>query len=168
MGTLLDSVELFVLLQLVQCLSLLFNHVTVCEWEEIKTLDLLHLVLVVLSLALLVKQDLIGSDKSICLVRLILKLILALFVHLLTLVLKQVLLVFAALDFVKELFVALLMDLIDNLSKKVIVVRSVKNNALCKTSTSLTVAEALHKWIRNRLSITNCQSLRLASLTCLW
>ena len=127
-----------------------------CEWEEIKTLDLLHLVLVVLSLALLVKQDLIGSDKSICLVRLILKLILALFVHLLTLVLKQVLLVFAALDFVEELFVALLMDLIDNLSKKVIVVRSVKNNALCKTSTSLAVAEALHKWIRNRLSITNC------------
>ena len=127
-----------------------------CEWEEVKALNLLHLVLVVLSLALLVKQDLIGSDKSICLVRLILKLILALFVHLLTLVLKQVLLVFAALDFVKELFVALLMDLIDNLSKKVIVVRSVKNNALCKTSTSLTVAEALHKWIRNRLSITNC------------
>ena len=127
-----------------------------CEWEEIKTLDLLHLVLVVLSLALLVKQDLIGSDKSICLVRLILKLILALFVHLLTLVLKQVLLVFAALDFVKELFVALLMDLIDNLSKKVIVVRSVKNYSFGETSTCLAVAEALHKWIRNRLSITNC------------
>ena len=127
-----------------------------CEWEEVKALDLLHLVLVVLSLALLVKQDLIGSDKSICLVRLILKLILALFVHLLTLVLKQVLLVFAALDFVKELFVALLMDLIDNLSKKVIVVRSVKNYSFGETSTSLAVAEALHKWIRNRLSITNC------------
>ena len=75
MGALFDSIELFMLLQLIKGLPLLFNHVSMCEREEIEALNLLHLILVVFPLMLLVKQDLICSDKGIRLVSLVLLLV---------------------------------------------------------------------------------------------
>ena len=93
MGALFDSIELFMLLQLIKGLPLLFNHVSMCEREEIEALDLLHFLLVVLPLVLLVKKDLICGDEGIGLVSLVFFFVLSLLEHLLSLELEQVLLV---------------------------------------------------------------------------
>ena len=115
-GALLDRIELLMLLQLVECLSLLLNHVTMSEGEVIDSLDRLHPQLVALSLTLLVLQDLISLDKGIDLVCLVFVLEEPLFMHLLALEFKQTLLIFSILDLVEELSVALLVDLIDDLA----------------------------------------------------
>ena len=93
MCALFDSIELFMLLQLIKGLPLLFNHVSMCEGEEIEALDLLHFLLVVLPLVLLVKKDLICSDEGIGLVRLVFLFVLSLLEHLFSLELEQILLV---------------------------------------------------------------------------
>ena len=115
-GALLDRIELLMLLQLVECLSLLLNHVTMSEGEVIDSLDRLHPQLVALTLTLLVLQDLVGLDKGINLVCLVFVLEEPLFMHLLALEFKKTLLIFSILDLVEELSIALLVDLIDNLA----------------------------------------------------
>ena len=116
LGTLLDGIELLVLLQFIQGLTLLFNHVSVREREVIDSFDGLHAQLVILPLVLFVFENLVGLDECICLVHLVFVLIRPLFLHHLALILQQTLLVFALADFLDQLAVLLLVDLVNDLA----------------------------------------------------
>ena len=104
------------LLELIEGLSLLLDHVTVGEREVIHSLNRLHSQLIVMPFALLVFQDLIGLDEGIDLVGFIFLLIEPFFVHLLSLELQEPLLVLTILDLVNQLSVSFLVNLVDNLS----------------------------------------------------
>ena len=119
---LLDRIELLMLLELVQGLPLLLNHVAVSEWEVIHTLYCLHSQLVALPFALFIFQNLVGLNEGIHFVGLILLLIQPFFVHLFSLELQKALLVLTIPYLVNQLSVSLLVDLVDNLSKEIIVV----------------------------------------------
>lgn len=92
------------------------------EWEVVNSFDSFHPLLVVVPFAFLVLKDLVGLDEGIDLVGLIFLLVLPFFVHLLTLELEQTLLVFSVPYLVNQLPVTFLMDLVNNLPKKVIVI----------------------------------------------
>ena len=104
------------LLELIEGLSLLLDHITVGEREVIHSLNRLHPQLIAMPFALLVFQDLIGLDEGIDLVGFILLLIEPFFVHLLSLELQKPLLVLTILDLVNQLPVSFLVNLVDNLS----------------------------------------------------
>ena len=73
--SLLNRIELLVLLELVQGLSLLLNHISVGEWEIVHALYRFHSELVAVPFALLVLQDLVGLDEGVHFVGLILLLV---------------------------------------------------------------------------------------------
>lgn len=110
------------LLEFVKGFSLLLNHISVCEGEVVDPLDSFHSQIVAYSLSFLVLENLVGLNESVNLVSLILLLELSLFVHLLTLKLEKALFIFPILDLVYELSVSLLMNLVDDLTKEVIIV----------------------------------------------
>lgn len=130
MGALLNSVQLLVLLELVQGFTLLFNHVTVGEREVADSLDRFHLDFIVRPLLLFILEDLVGLDESIGLVGLVSPLILTFIVHLLSLVLQETLLFLTIGDLAQKLAVTFLVDLVNDLAKKVIIVGAVEDNSL--------------------------------------
>lgn len=130
------------LLQLVQCFPLLFNHVSVGEWEIIDSLDRLHPLLIRVPFALLIFQDLIGLDKGIDLVCFILLLVDPLLMHLFPLELEKALLILPIANLIHELSVSLLMNLVDNLPEQIIVIGSIKNDFLVKSIAHFTIEEA--------------------------
>lgn len=143
------------LLQLVECLSLLLNHVTMCEWEVIDSLNSLHSLLIALSLTLLVLQDLVGLDERVDFVNLVILLKLSLFLHLLALELQQTLLVRSIPNLISQLPVSLFVNLVDNLAEKVIVVGAIKDDLLIEAGTSFAIDEPRHErigyaWIMSR------------------
>ena len=69
------------LLQLVERLPLLLDHVAVREGEVVHALDRLQPLVVLFSLRFLVLEDLVSHDKSVCLVSLILVFVLELLAH---------------------------------------------------------------------------------------
>ena len=150
-----DRVQLLVLLQLIENFSLFFDHVTVSEREVINLFNSFHLQFVVLPLILLILQDLVGLDKGVRLVRLILHLEVALFRHLSPLVLKQVLLVFPFLKFLVQVAVLLLVDLVNDLAEQVVVVGSVELDLLGETVTHFSVDEALEERVGDSVLIYN-------------
>ena len=109
-------------LEFVKGFPLLFNHVSVSEREVIDSLNGLHPLLVAMPLSLFVLKDLVSLDKRIDLVSLVFLLIEPLLVHLLSLELKQTLLVLSIPNLVNQLSIPLLMDLVNNLAEKVIVI----------------------------------------------
>lgn len=116
MGALLNSVQLLVLLELVQGFTLLFNHVTVGEREVADSLDRFHLDFIVRPLLLFILEDLVGLDESIGLVGFVSPLILTFIVHLLSLVLQETLLFLTIGDLAQKLAVTFLVDLVNDLS----------------------------------------------------
>ena len=92
---LLDGVELLVLLQVVQGLALLFNHVAVREREVVQSLHRLEPLFVLGPLLLLVFENLVGLDEGVGLVGLVSHLQQKLLAHHLALVVQQALLVLA-------------------------------------------------------------------------
>ena len=117
-------------LKLIERFALFLNHVSMSEREIIDSLDLLQFELIFMPLSLLILEDLIGHDKGVGLVCPIFSLINQLLAHQLTLVFKQALLVFTFLYLLKQLFVALFMDLVNDLTKHILIIRSVKVDAL--------------------------------------
>lgn len=100
------------------------------EREVVYAFYLFHLLLGALSLFLLVLQNLVGHDKRIGLVRLVLHLKEHFFTHHISLVFQQTLLVLAFSDLLKQLSVPLLVDLVDNLAQKVVVVGPIEMHSL--------------------------------------
>ena len=76
------------LLELVEGLPLLLNHISVGEWEVIHSLNSFHPHLVAMPFDLFVFQDLVGLDEGIDLMGLIVLLVQPFFVHLLSLELQ--------------------------------------------------------------------------------
>ena len=72
-----------------------------------------------------------------------------LILHLLTLISQQVLLILAVIDLTLKLPVSLLVDLVDDLTEKVIILRSIKYNSLVEPSSLLAISEALKERIGN-------------------
>ena len=71
-GPLFYRIKLFMLLQLIESLPLLFNHVTMCKWEIIHPFNSFHSLLVVAPFNLLVTQDLIRLNECVSLMDLVL------------------------------------------------------------------------------------------------
>ena len=140
-----DSIELLVLLKIVEGLPLFLYHVAVSERKVTDSFNRLHAQIIVRSFTLLVFQDLVGLDKRIDLVSFILLLESPLFVHLLALKLQQALLIGAILDLIDELSVSFLMDLVYDLSQEVIVVRPVEDDSFIEAIVHFTVNEACHE-----------------------
>ena len=161
LGTLLDRIQLLMLLQLVEGGPLLLNHVAVGEGEVVEPLHLLQVLLLIGPLLLLVLQDLIGHDERVGFVRFVLGLVLELLAHQFALEFKKALLILALLNFLQQLTVALLMDLIDELTQHVFVVRSVKIHPFREAIAHLAVNEARHEGIGHGL---RCELLLRAGL----
>ena len=70
-----------------------------------------------------------------------------LFLHLLSLIGEKTLLILAILDLVLQFFVTLLMDLVNDLTEQVVVVRAIKHHFLVEPGTSLTIYETLQEGI---------------------
>ena len=136
-------------LQFIQGFSLLFDHITMGKGEVVDSLDCLHFILVFFTFVFLILQNLVCLDECIDLVSLILLLKHPLILHLLTLISQQVLLILAVIDLTLKLPVSLLVDLVDNLTEKVIILRSIKYNSLVEPSSLLTISEALKERIGN-------------------
>ena len=143
------SIELLVLLKIVEGFPLFLYHVAVSEREVTDSFNRLHAQIIVRSFTLLVFQDLVGLDKRIDLVSLILLLVCPLFVHLLALKLQQALLIGAILDLIDELSVSFLMDLVNDLTQEVIVVRPVEDDSFIEAVVHFTVNEACHERVWN-------------------
>lgn len=135
------------LLEFVQGFPLLLNHVSMGEWEVIDSLDGLHSLLVAMPFTFFVFKDLVRLDKRIDFVSLVLLLIQPFFVHLLALELKQALLVLPIPNLVNQLSIPLLMDLVNNLPEKVIVIRSVEDDPLVEASSHFPIDEAGHEGV---------------------
>ena len=165
LSSFLDSIELLVLLKLVESLALLFNHITVREWEVVEPLDGLHFYLIRLSLILLILQNLVGLDKSIRLVDLVFVLIVALIVHLLALILQKSLLILSLFDLFDEFTVLFLVNLINDLAQKIIVVAPIKSDALGEPTAHPSVDESLQERVGKRLSSTLVDGCRFGNLT---
>ena len=86
------------------------------EWEVIDSLDRLQLDVVAVTLMFLILQNLVGRDKGVCLVHLVLLLVISLLVHLLTLVVEKVLFIVSLLELAVQLTVFLLVDLVNDLT----------------------------------------------------
>ena len=119
------------------------------EWEVIDSLDRLQLDVIAESLMFLILQNLVGRDKGVCLVHLVLLLVSPLLVHLLTLVVEKVLLVVSLLELAVQLTVLLLVDLVNDLAKKVVVVRSVEVHLFVETVSHFAVDETLQVGVRD-------------------
>ena len=89
------------LLQRIESLPLLFNHITMSKREVADSLNRLETLFIFFSLLLFVLENLVCHDESVGFVSLVFCLILKFFSHELFLHVKQALLVFALLDFVK-------------------------------------------------------------------
>lgn len=112
------------------------------EGEVIYFLDRFHPLLVIFPLIFLVLQDLIGLNKCVRLVRLVLHLKGVLLSHLRPLKLKQVLLVFPLLELFVQVSVLLFMDLIDDPAKQIIVVGAIELDLLSEAVSHFTVNKA--------------------------
>lgn len=92
------------------------------EWEEADPFESLQPLLVIFPLVFLVFEDLVGLNEGVCLVCLVRDFEVALLGHLGTLVLEQILLIFPLCEFLVELTVFLLVNLVNDLAKEVVVV----------------------------------------------
>lgn len=102
------------------------------EREVVEAFNLFQLHFEALTLFLLILQNLVGHDERVGLVRLVFHLKEHLFPHHLPLEFQQTLLVLSIPNLFKKLAVPLLVDLVNNLAEKVVVVGSVEMHSLRK------------------------------------
>lgn len=145
------------LLQCIESLPLLFNHVTMSKREVADSLNRLETLFIFFSLLFFVLENLVCHDESVGFVSLVLCLIHEFLSHELFLHVKQALLVFTLLDFVKQLSVTLFVNLVNYLAKHVVIVASIEVYSLAKAVTHFAINEGWHKRVWKRLPGTHVQ-----------
>ena len=127
------------LLQIIESFPLLLNHVSMGEWEVVQFLHLFKYLFTENTIVPLVSQDLVGLNESQSLILLVVTLIFFLHQHHVSLKSDLTLLI-VLLDYsLIHLTLFLLMNLVDNLIKQVIIVRSVKHYSLVESIKVLSV-----------------------------
>ena len=121
------------------------------------SLDRFETLFIFFSLLFFVLENLVSHDESVGFVSLVLCLILKFLSHKLFLHVKQSLLVFTLLDLVKQLSVTLFVNLVNDLTKHVVVVASIEVYSLAKAVTHFAINEGWHERVWKRLPCTHVQ-----------